>query len=260
MGQTSLDIVRTVYEAWNREEFPGPTHLLDPKIEYVNPPGAMEPGTRHGLEAFARAVAKTFEVWETWQMEVEEMSAHGDDVAVVVRYHARGRGSGVEVDGRESALFTVRDGRVVRYAWYQGEDDAHNAMRELAGGGERVRAAIDAINRGDVDGFLARTHSDFEWQVLEESPLAGTYRGQEAVRGYVEEWSNTFDDVRLDIEELIEIGDQVLVDVRGSAWGKASGVEVKNHFCQLWTVSEGVPTGMCEYSTRDEALAAAEAA
>jgi ketosteroid isomerase-like protein len=125
---------------------------------------------------------------------------------------------------------------------------------------ERVRDVIDAINRGDVEGFLAGTHADFEWKVLEESPLAGTYRGREAVRAYVEEWRNTFDDVRLHIEELMEVNDRVLVVVRGSGWGKASGVEVTNRFCQVWTVSGGVPTRMCEYPTREEALAAAHSA
>jgi uncharacterized protein len=124
---------------------------------------------------------------------------------------------------------------------------------------ERVRDAIDAINRGDVDGFLARTHADFEWRVLEESPLAGTYRGREEVRAYVEEWLNTFDEVRLAIEELVEVNDHVLAVVEGSGWGKASGVEVTNRFCQLWTVSGGVPTQMSEYATRDDALAAAGA-
>jgi uncharacterized protein len=124
---------------------------------------------------------------------------------------------------------------------------------------ERVRDVVDAINRGDVDGFLARIHADFEWKVLKVSPLAGTYRGREQVRAYVEEWINTFYDVRLDIEELAEMDDEVLVVVRGSAWGKASGVEVKNHFCQLWTVSAGVPTQLHEYATREEALAAAGA-
>lgn len=77
------------------------------------------------------------------------------------------------------------------------------------------------------------------------------------MRAYVEEWLDTFDDVRLGIEELVEMDDEVLVVVRGSAWGKASGVEAKNHFCQLWTVSAGVPTQMHEYATREEALAAA---
>ncbi len=122
---------------------------------------------------------------------------------------------------------------------------------------ERVRDAIDAINRGDVDGFLALTDPDFEWKALEESPLAGTYRGREEVRAYVEEWLNTFGDVHLDIEELVEVNDHVLAVVRGSGWGKASGVEVTNRFCQLWTVSGGVPTRMREFPTRDEAAAAA---
>ena len=125
---------------------------------------------------------------------------------------------------------------------------------------EAVRDAIEAINRGDVDGFLARTHDDFEWMVLEESPLAGAYRGQAAVRAYVDEWLTTFDDVRLTIEEVVEIDDHLLVVVRGRGWGKASGVEVSNHFCQLWTVSEGIPTRMREYPTREEALRAAQEA
>jgi len=131
MDEANVDVVRAVYAAWNREDVPGPRQLLDPDIEYVNPPNAMEPGVRRGLEAFAQAVANTLEGWESWKMELEDMTASGDDVAVVVRYRARGRSSGVEVEGRESALWTVRDGRVVRYAWFPGEGDAMEAMRSV---------------------------------------------------------------------------------------------------------------------------------
>ena len=100
---------------------------MDPEIEYVNPIGAVEPGTRRGLDAFSRAVEKVFEGWETWQMDPEEFRAVGDQVAVVVRYRARGRGSGVEVEGRESALWTLRDGKVARYAWFHEPADALQA-------------------------------------------------------------------------------------------------------------------------------------
>jgi ketosteroid isomerase-like protein len=133
MGKSAVEVVRSVYAAWNREDLPGPEGLLDADIEYVNPPDAVEPGTRRGLEAFARAVAKTLEGWETWQMELEHAESEGDDVAVVVSYRARGRASGLEVVGRESALWTVRGGRVARYAWFHGEDDARRAMRDRAG-------------------------------------------------------------------------------------------------------------------------------
>jgi ketosteroid isomerase-like protein len=68
LEEANVEIVRAIYAAWNREQFPGPLELLDPDIEYVNPPDAVEPGTRRGLEEFERATAKTMEGWETWDM------------------------------------------------------------------------------------------------------------------------------------------------------------------------------------------------
>jgi ketosteroid isomerase-like protein len=127
MSQENVQIVRSFYDAWARDEFPGPVELMDPEIEYVNPTGAVEPGIRRGREAFGRAVGRVFEGWETWDVEPEEFRAIGDQVAVVVRYQARGRGSGVEVEGRESALWTLRDGRVASYAWFHEPTDALEA-------------------------------------------------------------------------------------------------------------------------------------
>jgi ketosteroid isomerase-like protein len=127
MSQENVEVVRGFYAAWSRDEFPGPTELMDPEIAYVNPTRAVEPGTRRGLAAFSRAVEKVFEGWETWHMEPEQFRAVGDQVAVVVQYRARGRGSGVEVEGRESALWTLRDGKVVRYAWFHGPAEALEA-------------------------------------------------------------------------------------------------------------------------------------
>src|SRR5216683_2362323 len=80
VSQENVEIVRSFYDAWAREEFPGPPELMDPEIEYVNPSGAVEPGTRHGLDAFHREVEKVFEGWATWQMEPEVFEAAGDQV------------------------------------------------------------------------------------------------------------------------------------------------------------------------------------
>jgi ketosteroid isomerase-like protein len=44
-----------------------------------------------------------------------------------VRYRARARSSGIEVEGRESALITVVDGKIVRYEWFHGPADALGA-------------------------------------------------------------------------------------------------------------------------------------
>jgi len=124
----NAEVVQAIYDAWAREERPGPVELLDAQIEYVNPAGALEPGTRRGLSGFADAVEKTYEGWDAWEMKLERLHVAGDRVAVVVQYRARGRGSGVELEGRESALWTIRDGKAVRYEWFHGPTDALAAI------------------------------------------------------------------------------------------------------------------------------------
>ena len=127
MSDENVEIVRSFYRAWARDDFPGPAELMDPEIEYINPPGAVEPGTRRGLAAFRKAVEKVFEGWEAWEMEPEEFKAVGDQVVVVLSYKARGRKSGAQIEGRESALWTVRDGKVLRYAWFRDPAEAADA-------------------------------------------------------------------------------------------------------------------------------------
>jgi uncharacterized protein len=124
----NVEIVRRLYDAWGRGDIPGPVELLEDNVEYVNPPGAIEPGTRTGVTEFALAGQRLLDSWEFWRAESLETKAVGDRVAVLVRYRARGRGSGAEVEGSESALFTFRDGKVVRYEWFHGQGDAFEAL------------------------------------------------------------------------------------------------------------------------------------
>jgi uncharacterized protein len=128
MSQENIEVVRRFYEAWARDELPGPLELMDPEVEYVNPAEAVEPGTRRGVPAFAQAVKKLLQSWEFWRTEIEEVTTAGDQVAVVLRYRTRGRGSGIEVEGRESALWTLRGGRVVRYEWFKEPGKALEAV------------------------------------------------------------------------------------------------------------------------------------
>jgi ketosteroid isomerase-like protein len=126
----------------------------------------------------------------------------------------------------------------------------------MQAGVKLVREIIEALNRGDVDGMLERMHPDFEWRPLEASPAAGgVYRGHEQVRGYVEDWLGTFDDLRLDLEDPTEVANRVVVVVRGHGRGRGSGLELANHFCQVWTLRGGAAAGMEEYATRAQALA-----
>jgi uncharacterized protein len=122
---------------------------------------------------------------------------------------------------------------------------------------ELVRVIIAALNRGDVDGMLAQMHPDFAWTPLEASPVARVYQGHEDVRRYVEDWLGTFEDLRIDVEDLTGVGDRVVAGVHGHGRGRASGLQLDTRFCQVWTVRSGTAISMEEYSSRAEALARA---
>jgi ketosteroid isomerase-like protein len=125
---------------------------------------------------------------------------------------------------------------------------------------ELVRAIIDALNRGDVDGMLARMDPEFEWRPLAESPVARVYRGHEDVRHYVEDWLGTFETLRIELEDPVEIDGRVVAVVRGHGRGRVSRVALDTGFCQLWTVRDGRALAMEEHTTRDDALAALRSA
>jgi ketosteroid isomerase-like protein len=126
----------------------------------------------------------------------------------------------------------------------------------MQAGVELVRGIIEALNRADLDGMLARMHPDFEWRPLEASPVARVYRGREQVRHYVEDWLSTFESLRLELEEATEAAERVVAVVRGHGRGRASGLELDNRFCQVWTVRDGTVVAMEEHATRAQALAA----
>lgn len=119
--------------------------LLDPGVEYVNPDGAIKPGVRKGITEYVAVVEKVREGWTFWRMHPERFVAVADKVAVVYRYEAKARSSGVRLDGRASALLTFRGRKVVRYEWFQAPDDALKAV------GRRSRASVHMV------GSLAET-------------------------------------------------------------------------------------------------------
>jgi ketosteroid isomerase-like protein len=118
---SNAETVQRIYESW-REEKGIPADLVDSEIEWVNPPDAIEPGTRHGPEGVSVALANFSRAYRIAGLEVERMVAAGESVATSVNLTFVGRGSGMEVHNRQSHRFTFRDGRVVRIEWSSDPD------------------------------------------------------------------------------------------------------------------------------------------
>src|SRR5262249_55028107 len=119
---------------------------------------------------------------------------------------------------------------------------------------ERVQEMYEAFNRGDIERALNLLHPQ---PVLHQNPEvvdAEAYIGLEAfLRGmslFTEEW----DTPRLDPQEVDEVGDFVLMRVRVSGRGKASGIEMETELFHAWAFRNGKPWRCVVRSSRGEAL------
>jgi ketosteroid isomerase-like protein len=128
MSQENVELVKRLYDAWEKDGFGVVPALMHPEIEYVNPPYAVEPGTRRGYEGFAIAAQAIRAVYPTRRFEPLAFHDARDRVAVTVRVIARGVGSSAEVDVERGYVFDLRDGKVVRFAWFNEPAEALDAV------------------------------------------------------------------------------------------------------------------------------------
>jgi ketosteroid isomerase-like protein len=121
---------------------------------------------------------------------------------------------------------------------------------------EIVRAIYDASNRGDWDAAFRHQHPDVE---LTTPPgvNAGTYRGREECQGFWEDLGAAFEMAVAEPEEFFEIGDQVVVVVRGRMRPKGSSAAIENRTGFLWTIRDGKVASVRLFAKPEEALRAA---
>jgi len=121
VSEEGVEVVRTIYRLWSNGE--SARHLIDPEIEYVNPPYAVESGVRHGRTA----LGKIREVYPDFRVEPERFVAVGEDVVVIGI--ARGTSaSGIEAKWRQGYVWTVRDGKAIRFRWFNDPAEAIEAV------------------------------------------------------------------------------------------------------------------------------------
>jgi ketosteroid isomerase-like protein len=110
-----------VLDSW-REQQPLPRELMDDEVEWVNPPDAIETGTRRGKEQFEEAESALGRAYSSVEIEVERLIEGDDSVGAIIEVLFHGRGSGIEVRHRMGWLFTLREGKITRFEWSNDPD------------------------------------------------------------------------------------------------------------------------------------------
>jgi ketosteroid isomerase-like protein len=137
MSQENVEIVRRIFDAEARRDAATALSLYDPEIEFDTSRGTFGDlmGRRlyHGHDGLRRWFREWYEAWEHVEEDIEELIDAGDDVISLVTMRGRGRASGIELElPRQPAVWTIREGKIVRVVWFRTRDEALDA----AGSGE----------------------------------------------------------------------------------------------------------------------------
>jgi ketosteroid isomerase-like protein len=119
MAQDNVDIVRAVLDAWNKSRLESVSHLISDDITWLEVEGRLESA---GSELKGRGnvlAGMDSEVWQSYRLEPETIVEANGRVLAILREIARGRASGLEVEGRWGYVVTVRDGRIERVEAYR---------------------------------------------------------------------------------------------------------------------------------------------
>jgi ketosteroid isomerase-like protein len=120
-----------------------------------------------------------------------------------------------------------------------------------------VRQSLEAFNSKGVDGLASFWHPDIDWRAIEGAPDdVGVFTGEQAMRRYLGEWLEMFDEARNEPEEFIEAGDQLVAVQHASGIGKRNRVPVDMRYAVVYTVRDAKIIRGREYATRAEALQA----
>jgi ketosteroid isomerase-like protein len=121
-----------------------------------------------------------------------------------------------------------------------------------------VRRMAEAFSDGGLDAIAELWDPDIDWRAAEGAiDDVGEMHGPVAVRRYVQDWIDTFDDFRVVVEELRDVGDdRVLAIQRLKGRAKLSGTETEIRFAVVTTVRDGKVVRGREYLSVDDALEA----
>jgi hypothetical protein len=121
---------------------------------------------------------------------------------------------------------------------------------------ELVRTAIDAFNRRDTEAMRAMAeHAEYDW-TRSVSPNRGVYRGVEGIFEFIDDQWSIFEEVHLEVLEMVPVGDHVVATIVTHSRGR-EGVEVTARSAQLFTFDDERMVRMTLYQETAEALAAA---
>ena len=124
---------------------------------------------------------------------------------------------------------------------------------------ETISGLLEAYERGGTEATLQLVAPEFELTMPAVYPGPNrVFRGPEAARQALDDWIDSFEDFRAEIEELIDAGDRVIAVIRESGRMRGSTTRIDAPFTGVFAFDhQGRVARLDWFTDRAEALEAA---
>lgn len=125
MPRSNIDVVRAVVDAFNRGDFATALELCTEDVEFDWSRRMLDGEVFHGHEGLRHFMRDALEIFDEIHIPAEDVTDLGDNLVLLAgSARFRGHASGLDVEAYAANLWTVRDGKVSRFRFYQSKEDA----------------------------------------------------------------------------------------------------------------------------------------
>jgi ketosteroid isomerase-like protein len=121
---------------------------------------------------------------------------------------------------------------------------------------EFLRSGYEALRQGDLETFKAlardRLDPDFEFHLVWDGRVL---KGYEGTLEWLADTRETWEEYSQEVEEMIDLGEDVVVVLRLAARGAGSGVPVDQQLAVVWTFEGDRAVRARSFTSREAALA-----
>jgi ketosteroid isomerase-like protein len=116
---------------------------------------------------------------------------------------------------------------------------------------------VERSVRAAIAGDFQRVTADLDTQVeLDQPRPSGVYHGRSGVAEAMQRWSEMWVDRRVEAEEFIDAGSQVVVITHEYAKSERTGMALERRVADVWTLRGGKVVTIESYPDRAQALVA----
>ncbi|MFL5819432.1 MAG: nuclear transport factor 2 family protein [Solirubrobacteraceae bacterium] len=125
--QESVEVVRAIYDAYNRGDADGIVEVTDPEI-CIEDHGVIDGASYRGRSGVLEFLAFQSESFREQHVELEELVGVGGALLAVIHLSAEGSASGAPVGGRFAHVWELEEGLIRRLGIYSNKEEALEAV------------------------------------------------------------------------------------------------------------------------------------